>query len=192
MQLAKKKTKPVRGAMKKRIFTENTTNLATGEVVPKRWIDMQPVNGNNFIQMHIDTLAQLTGLTDAQWRLLSNLTKYVEYNTNQLYLSPVRKNEIAEITGLKYNTINQSVSRLVKKNLLLKISGSSYQMNPTLFFKGEEIEREKYLELTIRYTICSTCGEEPVNPRKKKLPTNLITKEEIDELYNDKDDDTKN
>ena len=117
MQLSKKKH--LDGARKKRVFTENFVDHNTGEVTPKRWIDMQPVSGENFIQLHIDTLAKLTGITDAQWRLLSNLTMFVEYNTNELFLNPKRKEQIAVITGLKYNTINQSVSRLVKKKLLI-------------------------------------------------------------------------
>lgn len=156
MKLPKvKPPKPI--TRRKRIYTENNLNQETGEVTPRRWINVEEVSGENFVQLHINTLSDLIGLTDAQWRLLSSLTVYVEYNTNELFLNPLRKEELAKLTGLKYNTINQSVSRLVKKNLLIRKTNNTYQMNPLLFFKGSEIERAKYLELVIRYKICATC-----------------------------------
>lgn len=90
--------------------------------------------------------------------LLQVIEKYLEYNTNEFYLNVKRKEELVGITGLKFNTISQCLTRLVKKNLLIRVSNSTYQMNPLVFFKGEDIERAKYLEMTIRYEICPKCG----------------------------------
>ncbi len=183
MQIAKSKSKPK--GYKKRLFQENTVDPETQEVVPRRWIDMTPISGDNFVQMHLQNIAQLHFLTDAQYRLLNNLNLFVEYDTNEFHLNPKRKEELVAITGLKYNTINQSVSRLVKKNLIIKISGSTYQMNPTLFFKGSEIKRAEYLEFIIRYRLCPECGDpKPEEVEKKKKDKEAAKNEErVTNLY---------
>lgn len=110
-------------------------------------------------------------ISHAEHRLLVTLSKYVEYNTNEFYLNVKRKEELVEITGLKYNTISQGLTRLVKKNLLLRVSNSTFQMNPNIMFKGEDLQRAKYIEITERYEICPECGE-PEYEEKRNLKTN--------------------
>lgn len=147
MQLSRKKT----------LYTEHHVDAQTGELNTVKWITRQAVNKEEFVLMYINDLCKLNKLSNANYRLLTSLAIYLEYNTNEFYLNPKRKQEIAEFTGLKFTTINQNISILVKKKMLIRISTSTYQMNPLLFFKGEEIARSKYLELTVRYEICPDC-----------------------------------
>lgn len=130
---------------------------------------------SNPVIMYINQINKLYTLSHAEYRLLSTLAMYIEYNTNEFYLNLKRKEELITMTGLKFNTISQCLTRLVKKNLLLRVSNSTYQMNPLVFFKGEDMQRSKYLEITTRYEICPECGE-----REKKT-----TKKEQEEFEND-------
>lgn len=138
---------------KNTIFQENIADVLTGELTTKRWITKTQVKRQDFVLMYTQDMAKLKGLTNAEYRILIVLNKYIEYNTNAFYLNKLRREELANETGAKYNTVNQSISRLIKRNLLHKLSNNTYQMNPQLFFKGEEIERSKLLELTIQYQI---------------------------------------
>lgn len=153
---------------KKVVYTDTKENFETGEITERRRIVKQVATRESFVLMYIDDIAKLHTLSHAAYRLLVTLAKYVEYNTNEFYLNMKRKEELVNLTGLKFNTISQCLTRLVKKNLLIRVSNSTYQMNPLLFFKGEDIERAKYLEMTIRYEICETCGEDKSEQQKDK------------------------
>lgn len=159
---------------KKTVYTEIKEDYKTGEITERRRITKQVASREQFVLMYVQDIANLHTLSHAEYRLLSTLAKYIEYNTNEFYLNLKRKEELMELTNLKFNTISQCLTRLVKKNLLLRVSNSTYQMNPLIFFKGEDIERAKYLEIITRYELCPDCGEkeksksekEPVNPNQ--------------------------
>ncbi len=143
--------------MKQHIYTSSVIDGDSGEVVRKQWITRKAVNTEHFIKLYLDDLRLLSKLSNADYRLLFNIVIYLEYNTNMFFLTKGRREELAQICDLKMSTINCSVARLVKKNLLIKIDSSQYQMNPNIFFTGEELERAKILEMTIRYEICPDC-----------------------------------
>lgn len=142
---------------KKVVYAENVVDTQTGELSTRKWITRQVTNKENFVIMYLDDLSKLNMLSPANTKLLQALCVYLEYNTNEFYLNPQRRQELVEFTGLKLETINHGITRLVKKNLLIRISTGTYQMNPLIFFKGSEIERAKHLELVIRYEICAEC-----------------------------------
>ena len=142
---------------KKTVYTEQTLDGQTGELLSRKWITRSNVQRQNFVIMYLDDIGKLNKLSPATTKLMQALCVYLEYNTNEFYLNPQRKQELVVYTGLKLVTINHGITSMVKKNLLLRISSGTYQMNPLVFFKGEEIARAKYLELTIRYNICPDC-----------------------------------
>lgn len=153
---------------KKTVYTDIKENYETGEVVERRRIVKQVATREQFVLMYTEDIAKLYTLSHAEYRLLSTLAMYIEYNTNEFYLNLKRKEELINMTSLKFNTISQCLTRLVKKNLLLRVSNSTYQMNPLVFFKGEDIQRAKYLEVTTRYEICPECGERDKVTKKEK------------------------
>lgn len=153
---------------KKTVFTEVKENYETGEIIERRKIVKQVSSREQFVLMYTEDIAKLFTLSHAEYRLLSTLAMYIEYNTNEFYLNLKRKEELINLTNLKFNTISQCLTRLVKKNLLLRVSNSTYQMNPLVFFKGEDIQRAKYLEITTRYEICPQCGEKEKDNRTKE------------------------
>lgn len=143
--------------MAQHIYTENTIDIETGELIARKWITKKAKSTDHFIKMYLEDLTQLNKLTHAEHRLLLHLSEYLEYNTNQFFLNKERREEMASITNMKPTTFNQSLTRLVKKNLLIKVSSFTYQMNPKIFFNGDELERVKILEVIHRYVICPDC-----------------------------------
>ncbi len=143
--------------MSKTVYTENTVNPETGELIARKWITKTVQNKEHFVKLYLDDLIKLKRLSNADYRTLYGLAVYLEFNTNQFFLNKERRQELAEQAGLKFNTINQSLARLIKKNLVLKIASGLYQMNPLIFFNGEEMARGKILEVITRYVICEDC-----------------------------------
>ena len=139
--------------MAKMVFNETTIDESTGEVLHKRWVTKEALNRQKFIKMYLQDLSALRKLTHAQYRMLVELTIYLEYNTNVFYFNAERRAEVSKNIGVEINTVNKSLSRLMKDELILKITSGTYQMNPKYFFNGDEMERAKALEVILTYKI---------------------------------------
>lgn len=143
--------------MKQNLYTLNSVDTNTGEIVTKQWLTREAKNTQHFVKLYLEDLTSLYKLPHSDFRTLYSIAEFIEYNTNEFFLNKERREQLAIKANVKVNTINQCISRLVKKNLLLKIGASNYQMNPKIFFNGEEIQRNKYLEVVLRYNICIDC-----------------------------------
>lgn len=137
----------------KTIYTENTLDIDTGEVIPKRWITRKVENTEMFIRTYVEDIGSLAKCSGAEQSVILCCLKYLDYNTNRLYLDKQRRLEICKCSGIKENTVNTVIPRLVKKNILIKESNAAYLLNPKLFFFGTDISREKLFDLNIRYEI---------------------------------------
>lgn len=143
--------------MKKVLYTHNTVDTTTGELIQKEWFTKQVLSPEHFVKMYIQDLTSLNFLTHAEYRILIQLATILEYNTNNFTLSKERRVALAKLATITVNTFNQSFARLVKKKLILKVESTIYQMNPKFFFNGEEMKRAKMLEVVLQYQICPDC-----------------------------------
>ncbi len=143
--------------MTRRVYTENTVDAETGELTQQKWITSTVKSVDHFIKMYLQDISDLNHLKLSEHRILTTLAKYLEYNTNEFVLYKDRRDQLSKETGLAYNTIYQGISRLVKKNLLIKVGSNGYQMNPKIFFNGDELSRANILEVVHRYVICPEC-----------------------------------
>ena len=139
--------------MAKTVFNETTIDEATGEVKHRRWINKETASKSKFIKMYLEDLSALRRLTHAQFRILVEICPFLMYNTNDFYLNKERREELAINIGVEKNTIDKGISRLMKEALLIKSSSGVYQMNPKIFFNGDEIERDKILQVTLTYRL---------------------------------------
>lgn len=146
---------------KQHIHTTQAIDYDTGEVKVNRTITRETKNIEHFTRLYINDIARLGGISGAEAKFLFMVHQYVEYNTNEFFISHDRKNQIALESGLKINTINCCISRLTRKKFLIKKSSNHYQLNPQFFFYGTEIERSRHLELTIEYRITDKESEVP-------------------------------
>lgn len=135
------------------LFTSQTINHQTGELIISRKITRKSINTAHFVKLFIDDLSRLKDLAHSEHRMLIHLAKYITYGDNTIYLGKDRRQELADVCQLKMPTVNQGISRLVQKGLLIKKDVSLYQMDPNIFFSGDDLQRAKVMELTIRYEI---------------------------------------
>lgn len=139
--------------MEQTLFTKKTVDQ-DGELIGITWITKQAHSPDHFIKMYLDDLAIMNTLTHAEHKILIHLAKFLGFNTNEFFMNKQRRQQLAKESGITENTFNQSLSRLMKKNLILKESSSMYQMNPKVFFNGEELKRAKFVELKVKYELC--------------------------------------
>jgi hypothetical protein len=100
--------------------------------------------------MTFGTLMGIEG--EGEYRLILWCAKNMNYDTNEVIIVNALKKRIAAECDLSPYTINNAVSALVTKNLLLRKDTSIYMLNPNYFFKGKIDDRAALIR-TVEYYI---------------------------------------
>ena len=129
---------------KRNVFIEHNVDQNTGEVTERRWITKQTIKTEKFIKYYAESLILIEWLTNGQYRILFELGKISEYNTNKVSLDKEKREEIAK--SCQMASLNQAISILTRSNILIKKSSTLYVINPRILFNGEETERLKMLD----------------------------------------------
>ena len=137
-----------------KVFTKETVDHLTGEVKTEETIFIKHVdNKEQFIRTYIQDIGALAKCNKAEQSTLLCCLKFLEYNTNQFILTPSRRKDICECSGLKLNTVNTAISKLMEKNILISQESWTYLMNPKIFFFGTDFERGAVIKATMVYII---------------------------------------
>lgn len=142
--------------MQKTVFKSEVVDTTTGEVIKEfRVIKKTLPNKEMFIQTYIQDLGVLLKCTKGQIDLLICIinNQFVEFDTNEVLITPARKQVLSECSNIKVMSINNLLVTLKKKNILVFDESKRMYLNPKLFFFGSELAREKMFELRINYTI---------------------------------------
>ena len=139
--------------MATQIYTKETQDFTTGEVVEREIYRRQVANQEQFVRAYIQDIGALAKCSGAEQSTVLCALKYVDYATNEFLLNSERRAEICSCGNLKLNTLNSSITRLVKKNILIRKMENTYILNPKIFFYGKEIDRNTILKATITYVI---------------------------------------
>ena len=103
--------------------------------------------------IYIQHLWNVLGIKSAtHLRVMIAIWTLSEMDTNRVFLVKSIKEEIASKTGYTLGTVQNSITFLVKKEMLIRTDSSVYIINPTYFFRGSEIARSKTIELLIKIT----------------------------------------
>lgn len=137
----------------KTIFTEDRLDFITGELKSKRWIKKQVQDREKFVLLYLEHIGLINKLPHSELKFLLCCASQIEWETNELSLSPKTMAAIIECSGLKESTIRNAVSRLTKKNILKRKVANWYILNPQIFFLGKELSRSKMFELTYQWEI---------------------------------------
>lgn len=141
--------------MAQTVYTKDTHDFTTGEIITRELFRKQVANADQFIRTYIEDIGALAKCSGAEHSFVLCCMKYLDYSTNELILTLERRHAICECGNIKMNTLNSALSRLVKKNILIRKSGNTYLLNPKLFFYGKDIDRNTVLQATITYVIGS-------------------------------------
>lgn len=136
------------------IYRKDTVDLDTGELRNQISISKK-VKSEKFARMYFDDLGALLRCTKSQIDFLVCAFKlgYIEFDTNELLLTPERKKNVCDCADIKINSLYNSIHLLLKKEVFVKNDKGGIFLNPKLFFYGTDIAREKILTLKLTYEI---------------------------------------
>lgn len=131
------------------IGTQEYINKETGELVPMDVISIEErdFNFHKLWLSHIINSLDLIGnkkVKLAFW-IIENLNK-----ENQLTMT---YRQIAEQSGISYQTVVNTITSLIESNFLVRINQGVYQVNPDVIFKGT---RNGRMNVLYQYTTAKT------------------------------------
>lgn len=137
-------------------FSKETTHVVDrqdGQIFRTEIITRKRVAADKFVQLYLDNFGALMGIEgEGEYRLILWCAKNMNYDTNEVIIVNALKKRIAAECDLSPYTINNAVSALVSKNLLLRKDRSIYMLNPNYFFKGKIDDRAALIR-TVEYYI---------------------------------------
>jgi hypothetical protein len=109
-----------------------------------------------YIKLYIENIVLLKHLPRVSSNVLLELIRFVDYD-GEINLNPNVRKKINLNLGFKNKkSLSNSITKLVKKDIIFRIGTGSYILNPNLFAKGywSDIRRmrDKYLTLKIEFS----------------------------------------
>ena len=105
---------------------------------------------DQFVKFYTKDIGALFDLNKSESEVLFCCLKNMGYNNFIPMYSPLKKQMIKD-TGLAMQTINQTMTKLVKRGLFIRVDRGLYLADPHLFGKGR-FKDISQLRLTIEYT----------------------------------------
>lgn len=134
----------------KTVYQSNSVDYETGEVKSSTWVKGTKLSTESFVRTYISDIGVLAKCTGSEISIVLCSLQYINWETNEIVLTPQRRKELAECGNLTMNTVNTGISRLIKKNILIRDEGKMI-LNPKLFFFGSDLGRLKVFEMKLRY-----------------------------------------
>jgi DNA-binding Lrp family transcriptional regulator len=159
-----------------------TTNNETGEITETSTSKVFKAQAEpNYIKLYLQDISYLNNLPKGIDSIIFELLKYINYK-HEIYINAHLKKEIAETLGKSVSYINNSIVKLVKSEIIIRVDRGVYTINSHIFGKGswkDIIKHRKGLKLEIFYnwqngkTIKTTTVEEE---NIKKLAEEILKK----------------
>lgn len=142
-----------------------TIDSQTGEILEqvvqqeKQIIGTRKVKSQEeFIMVYLQDLSSFLRIDNAtQIKLLALIWRDVAYNNptsdegNVMAILKDDKERWATEINVSTRTIDNCLSALIKKDLLLSESRGKYKLNPKYYFKGSSADRKRILDLRVNY-----------------------------------------
>ena len=108
----------------------------------------------NYIKLYVDDIGYLMGIQEGHRAILLYIAASVGYD-GFVTLTLARKARIAATVGFAVKTVDNAITGLVKAGILRREGRSEYELNPSMFAKGEWAtirERRESFNLQISYS----------------------------------------
>ena len=135
------------------VYTAQILDHITGEIKESKFIKKSVKDVDEFLILYIKHIALIARLPHYQLQTLLCLAPCIEWNTGEFTLDTRTMDKIISCSGIKEQSIRNSVSALKKRNILQRIKSNWYKLNPDIFWKGSELERQKSFEVTYQWDI---------------------------------------
>ncbi len=107
----------------------------------------------DYIKLYIDDIGHLMGIQEGHRSILLYIAASVGYD-GFVTLTLARKSRIAATVGMAVKTVDNAISALVKADILRREGRCEYELNPSLFARGDWAhirERREAFNLNIAY-----------------------------------------
>lgn len=111
---------------------------------------------DQFAFMYSTLIGSLQGLNGSDVKLLMYCTLNCTYNTNVVALNSHFLKLASQQTGVSLGSLKNSLTVLHRKNILIKLGGATYRVNPKYFWRGESAERVATMRFVLEVE-CPTC-----------------------------------
>lgn len=143
-----------KASVKKPVLLNETTIIDgnTGLVTENK-IEQQFITQNKepaFIKLYLDDLILINNLPTSSSNILWELVKGITYD-NEIMLNSSVKKRICARLDIKMQTLDNALTKFVKKQILFRVEKGIFLPNPYLFAKGSWNE-VKELRMVINYT----------------------------------------
>lgn len=109
-----------------------------GEVLEEHDVFIRRVEAEMFVKFYVNGFDKWLGIRDGDWKVFCCMIRYLEKDSSQFILSPIRRQEVSKLTGKKVGTINMCLSRLVQCGLLNRVTYCVFNINDTIVYNGRE------------------------------------------------------
>ena len=155
--------------MKKVIKETQNVDFETGEIRSSEKVLLLPKEPA-YVKLYIDDIAKLYSLPKGSSDLMLMLVRKMGYD-GLISITAGYKEVMSRELGMKTQSINNSIQKLIKEGILKRVARGEYMMDPSLFAKGEWSDirrlRDKYLEVNVTYT---SSGKRKISSHIKENP----------------------
>jgi len=140
-------------------LVEREVDSETGEVLDENVIIKERkilVNSQkDFVQLFLAMNGIIDNLSGAEKTLLHYLMYSCDKENKIALVKPI-KADFVNRGALKPSTLNNAITTLVEKKILIRLGGALYRLHPRYVWKSTSGEREKLLRYILEYE-CPDC-----------------------------------
>ena len=150
-------------ATKQTVYSETNRIInQEGDVISTELKTVKKVTKDKFLQVYLEDFGALMKIKEGlEYKIILWIGKEMNYETNEIVLVKAIKERMAVDISTNIRTINNVISSLTNKNVLISIDRTIFQLNPKMFFKGS-IQQREILIRTIQYEIGTTDENEEI------------------------------
>jgi len=118
----------------KEVYDKESGTVKATEQTTVRKVKVQ--KEPSFIKLYLNDICKLKSIPKSSNAVLNELLKHTNYN-NEIILNMGIKKRIIKNLDTTIATLNNSISKLNKAEIIKKIDSGIYKLNPYIFGKGE-------------------------------------------------------
>lgn len=136
------------------VYQREVLDKDTGELQTIERHITKKVESREFIKVYLDDISGIIGIGSGLERdILTHFFKMATHGTNEFPLGIYYKKKIAASLKTSVEYINNTITKFVKSEILIRRGKGVYILNPEYFFKGDEIARNQVARLVLEYNI---------------------------------------
>jgi len=129
---------------------ETRENPETGEIITRENRITKSSKEDIFFMTFIESIGFMKNLSKTEIQTVFGLMKYVTFNDNEVVVNRLVKDRISELMNISLKSINNSITGLVRKQIIKRVGRGTYQLNPHIFGKGN-IHAIRKLKMTYEW-----------------------------------------